>query len=318
MNAPAYHLTQFAYDVHEGLGNVVQKHLPPSYLYDEVGSALFEVITLLPEYGLTRADARLLKSHAVEIAGSITHGSLVAELGSGTGAKTRHILAALGRTQVVEYYPIDVSAAALRACEMELDSVARVTPLNATYLEGLRHANRARRPGQNLLLLFLGSTIGNFTRPAASAFLADVKSLLEEGDALLLGADLVKPVPRMICAYDDPAGVTAAFNKNLLARMNRELCANFDLRHFEHEVRWNDDERRIEMHLRSISDQTVEIPGADLTITLEDGETIWTESSHKFDRCELQYIAAQAGFSERACWVDREWPFAECLWRVFK
>jgi L-histidine N-alpha-methyltransferase len=316
MNAPAYHLTQFAYDVREGLGTAEQKQLPPSYLYDEVGSALFEAITLVPEYGLTRADARLLKRHAAELADNLTPGSLVAELGSGTGAKTRHILAALGRPQVVEYYPIDVSAAALRACAMELDSVARVTPVNATYLEGLRRANRARRPGQNLLLLFLGSTIGNFARPAASAFLADVRSLLVEGDALLLGADLVKAVPRMLCAYDDAAGVTAAFNKNLLARMNRELCANFDLRHFEHEVRWNDEERRIEMHLRSISDQIVEIPGADLTITLEDGETIWTESSHKFDLCELQGIAAQAGFEEQACWVDREWPFAECLWRV--
>ena len=316
MNAPAYHLTQFAYDVREGLGTAGQKQLPPSYLYDELGSALFEAITLVPEYGLTRADARLLKHHATEIANIITPGSLVAELGSGTGTKTRYILAALSRTQMVDYYPIDVSSAALRSCAAELDSVARVTPVNASYLEGLRRANRARLPGQNLLLLFLGSTIGNFARPAADAFLADVRSLLMEGDALLLGADLVKPVSRMLSAYDDAIGVTAAFNKNLLARMNRELCANFDLRHFQHEVRWNDEERRIEMHLRSINDQTVEIPGADLTITLEDGETIWTESSHKFHLGELPSMAGQTGFKQQACWVDREWPLAECLWQV--
>jgi L-histidine Nalpha-methyltransferase len=123
-------------------------------------------------------------------------------------------------------------------------------------------------------------------------------------------------VERMLAAYDDAAGVTAAFNKNLLARVNRELCANFDLRRFEHEVRWSDDDRRIEMHLRSTSDQRVEIPAADLTITFEDGETIWTESSHKFEIDELDRIAAQAGFAVQDCWIDREWPFAECLWRV--
>lgn len=316
MNAPAYLSTQFAYDVRLGLGRTEQKQLPPSYLYDELGSALFEAITLVPEYGLTRADARLLKRHAIEITDSIAPDCLVAELGSGTGTKTRHILAALGRRQVPEYYPIDVSTAALRACTAELESVARVTAVNASYLEGLKRATRSRRPAQNLLLLFLGSTIGNFDRPAAAAFLCDVRSLLLEGDAMLIGADLVKPPPRMLAAYDDATGVTAAFNKNLLARMNRELCANFDLHRFEHEVRWSDEDRRIEMHLRSTSDQVVDIPGADLTITLEDGETIWTESSHKFELDELQRMSAQAGFTPEECWVDREWPFAECLWRV--
>jgi dimethylhistidine N-methyltransferase len=316
MNVPAHDLTQLAYDVRFGLGGPGQKQLPPSYLYDELGSALFEAITLAPEYGLTRADARLLKRHANEIVKSIAPDCLVAELGSGTGAKTRHVLTALGRTQAVEYYPIDVSMSALRACAAELRSVAHVIPVNASYLEGLRRANRSRGPAQNLLLLFLGSTIGNFDRPAAIAFLADVRSLLIEGDAMLIGADLIKPVGRMLAAYDDAAGVTAAFNKNLLARVNRELCANFDLRRFEHEVRWSDDDRRIEMHLRSTNDQTVEIPDAGLTISFEDGETIWTESSHKFEIDELDRMAAQTGFTVQDCWVDREWPFAECLWRV--
>ena len=229
MNAPACNLTQFAYDVRHGLGRPGQKQLPPSYLYDELGSILFEAITMLSEYGLTRADARLLARHASEIAGSVPAGTLVAELGSGTGTKTRHVLEALGRRLPVDYYPIDVSAGALRACVAELEPVARVHAVNASYLEGLRRATRSRRPAQNLLLLFLGSTIGNFERESAARFLAEVRSLLSPGDAMLIGADLVKPVARMIEAYDDGIGVTSAFNKNMLARINRELGADFNL-----------------------------------------------------------------------------------------
>ena len=186
MNAPAYHLTQFACDVRRGLGSPGQKVLPPSYLYDELGSALFEAITLVPEYGLTRADARLLQRHAAEIADNVPAGCVVAELGSGTGTKTRHVLSALGRRQSVEYFPIDVSNAALRSCVSELEPVAHVVPVNASYLDGLKRANRSRDRGQNLLLLFLGSTIGNFDRPAAAAFLSDVRTLLQEGDAMLM------------------------------------------------------------------------------------------------------------------------------------
>jgi L-histidine Nalpha-methyltransferase len=321
MNAPAYHLTQFAYDVRSGLGRSGQKQLPPSYLYDELGSTLFEAITMLPEYGLTRADARLLATYAGEIAAATPHGALVAELGSGTGTKTRHVLSALARRRAVDYYPIDyypidVSPAALRACTAELDSVARVHPINAPYLDGLRRATRERKRDQNILLLFLGSTIGNFDREAGARFLADVRSILMPGDSMLIGADLIKPVDRMLIAYDDPIGVTAAFNKNLLARMNRELGADFDLREFEHEVRWDEQQRRIEMHLRSNRCQTVEIAAADLRIQLVAGETIWTESSHKFLPAELRSLASSAGFVEQSCWSDEEWPFAECLWLV--
>jgi L-histidine Nalpha-methyltransferase len=316
MSALAYNLTQFSCDVRRGLSRSDQKELPPSYLYDALGSALFEAITLLPEYGLTRADARLLQAHAAEIASSVPPGTFVAELGSGTGTKTRHILEALGGGKSVDYYPIDVSAAALRACAAELEPVARIHPRNASYIEGLKLATRAREPQQNLLLLFLGSTIGNFSRDASARFLAEIRSLLSPGDTLLIGADLVKPIPVMVAAYDDPAGVTAAFNKNILGRINRELGANFDLRKFEHEARWNERYRRIEMHLRSTADQTVELPGADLTVALEDGETIWTESSHKFKPAELESMASSAGFRQEACWVDRGWPFAECMWRA--
>jgi dimethylhistidine N-methyltransferase len=285
-------------------------------LYDELGSVLFEAITMLPEYGLTRADARLLSRHAGEIAGSVPPGTLVAELGSGTGTKTRHVLEAMGRRMPVDYYPIDVSASALRACVAELEPVAQVHAVNASYLEGLRRATRSRRSAQSLLLLFLGSTIGNFEPESAARFLADVRSLLKPGDAMLIGADLVKPVARMIEAYDDGVGVTAAFNKNMLARINRELGADFNVRRFEHQVRWSEEYRRIEMHLQSTCHQKVEIASADLTITFEDGEPIWTESSHKFMPEELRSMAVHAGFVDEACWIDREWPFAECLWRV--
>ncbi|HYI95972.1 MAG TPA: L-histidine N(alpha)-methyltransferase, partial [Bryobacteraceae bacterium] len=179
MNAPAYHLTQFAYDVRDGLGRLGQKQLPPSYLYDELGSTLFEAITMLPEYGLTRADARLLRRYAPEIANASPHGVLVAELGSGTGTKTHHVLSALARRQpAVDYYPIDVSAAALRACAADLESVARVHPIHASYLDGLKRAGRGRKKDQNILLLFLGSTIGNFDREAGVRFLVDVRSVL--------------------------------------------------------------------------------------------------------------------------------------------
>lgn len=318
MSALASLDTQFAYDVRCGLGRPGQKQLPPSYLYDELGSALFEAITRLPEYGLTRADARLLARYAGEIARSVPPDTLVAELGSGTGTKTRHVLEAMGRRSPVDYYPIDVSTSALRACAAELETVARVQPVNASYLEGLHRATQSRRPGQNVLLLFLGSTIGNFDREPAAKFLSDVRSQLEPGDALLLGADLVKPVPRMIAAYDDSIGVTAAFNKNMLARINRELSANFDIRRFTHEVRWSREHRRIEMHLRSAGEQSVSISAIDLTISFEDGETIWTESSHKFDAAELLSMASGAGFAQETCWVDREWPFAECLWKVVR
>ena len=314
--APPYHLTQFACDVRCGLGRSGQKELPASHLYDELGSALFEAITHLAEYGLTRADARLLKRHASEIAARVPADVLVVELGSGTGTKTRHVLEALGNGRPVDYYPIDVSAGALRACAAELGSVAHVSPINAPYIEGLNRASQCRRPGQSILVLFLGSTVGNFDRESAARFLVEVRSLLVKDDALLIGADLVKSVPRMLAAYDDPLGVTAAFNKNLLARMNRELSADFDVRRFVHEVRWKQPERRIEMHLRSIGPQRIHISAADLTVSMEEGETIWTESSHKFERAELTSMANSAGFLEEACWVDCEWPFAESLWRV--
>jgi uncharacterized SAM-dependent methyltransferase len=188
--------------------------------------------------------------------------------------------------------------------------------LRYSYLDGMALATAQRRADECFLVLFLGSTIGNFERGPAFEFLRELREWLVPGDWLLIGADLVKDRERMLLAYDDPTGVTAAFNLNLLGRINRELGADFDLSLFQHEARWNEKERRIEMHLRSRVDQSAFIPEANFTSRFQAGETIWTESSYKFYRQEILEIAAQTGFCARAQWVDAEWPFAESLWMV--
>jgi L-histidine Nalpha-methyltransferase len=241
---------------------------------------------------------------------------LLAELGSGTGSKTRPILEQLGRRQEVVYYPIDVSSAALERCARELAPLASIIPLEKNYLDGLEHVAEQRARDETLLLLFLGSTIGNFELDAATNFLSEVRSRLMPRDTLLLGADLVKPTERMLIAYDDPAGVTAAFNLNLLGRINRELDGNFDLRQFDHIACYDADAQRIEMYLRSRSRQTVTIHKAELVADFFPGETIWTESSHKFRPEQIVAIACAAGFRMERQWIDREWPFAESLLRA--
>jgi len=310
---------EFSTDVRESLTKSPQRELPSKYLYDEVGSALFEVICLLPEYGLTRADSRLLQKHAVEIVERLPGPMHVAELGSGTGKKTRWILEALSRRQKTNYYPIEISPSALAACEKELSQLEMVSVVGyeKPYLEGLRAVAGARARSRSekghLLVLFLGSTIGNFDRDAGDKFLRGVREILHSGDALLLGTDLEKSIEAQLLAYDDPAGVTAAFNLNLLGRMNRELGADFDLSCFRHEARWNAEERRIEMHLRSLARQTVGIPAAGLRMMLNEGETIWTESSHKYKAEEVLQMAQRTGFRCEGQWIDEEWPFAQNL-----
>ena len=280
-----------------------------------MGSALFETICVLPEYGLTRADARLLREHAGEIVDRLPLPVQVAELGSGSGKKTRWILEALSRLQRTFYYPIEISSSALAACEKELGQIDLVSVVGyeQPYLEGLRSVAKRREGGEHLLVLFLGSTIGNFDRDAADAFLHEVRGTLREGDALLLGTDLEKDIATQILAYDDPAGVTAAFNMNLLARINRELGANFNLAQFRHQAVWNEGERRIEMHLRSLERQAVTIPAAGLRIMFNEGETIWTESSHKYRPEGVIAMAQRTGFRVDGQWIDQEWPFAQNL-----
>src|SRR6202451_1481824 len=278
-------ITEFASDVVVGLSQPGQKELPSKYLYDEVGSGLFDVICLLPEYGLSRAGMRLLQRYSSEIVARLQSPVVVAELGSGSGVKTRLLLEALSRQQRVNYYPIDISLSALNRCQQEIGQMDLVSLVGfeRAYLDGLQEVAARRKDEERLFVLFLGSTIGDFDRPAGNHSLREGRSILREGDALLLATDLEKPVPALILAYDDPAGVTAAFNKNLLARINRELGGDFDLGHFEHVVRWDQAERRIEMHLRSTIWQRVTIRQSGFRFDLREGETIWTESSHKYD-----------------------------------
>lgn len=305
---------EFASDVRTGLAKP-QKELHSKYLYDELGSSLFEAITHLPEYGLTRADERLLRRHARDIAALLPSCLAIIELGSGVGQKTRHLLEAIGRSNL-RYYPIDVSADALARCERDLSGVAEVHPLVQSYLDGMSCATAERLPGESILVMFLGSTIGNFERKCAREFLRDLNHSMLPGDLLLIGADLVKDPERMLVAYDDPTGVTGAFNLNLLGRINRELGGDFQLRDFEHQARWNHEHRRIEMHLRSRLDQTAFIAEAGLSVTFRAGETIWTESSHKFKLAELGSMASEVGFHTVDQWIDNEWAFAENLWTV--
>lgn len=306
---------EFAADVRAGLTKPGQKELLSKYLYDDVGSALFEVISHLPEYGLTRADQRLLRRHAEDIVERLPTPVAVAELGSGSGRKTRGILEALCRRQRTRYYPIEISPSALAMCERELSDIDCISILGfeREYLEGLLEVAAQRRPGQHLLVLFLGSTIGNFDRPAGIGFLTEVRRILQPGDSLLLGTDLEKSHTQLIAAYDDALGVTAAFNLNLLARINRELDANFDLAQFDHLARINEEARSVEMHLRSTRRQIVNIPAAELTVEFLEDETIWTESSHKYSLEEIFGMAAAAGFRCDVQWVDDQWPFAENL-----
>jgi dimethylhistidine N-methyltransferase len=305
-------------DVRSGLTLAGQKELPSKYLYDTLGSKLFDVIVELPEYGLTRADERLLRCHANEIVRRIPGDVILCELGSGSGKKTRWILEALSRRRQTSYFPIEISHTALALCERELadiDSVG-IVGLEREYLDGLLEVAARRREGQRILVLFLGSTIGNFSHPADQKFLRDIWTILRPGDALLLGTDLEKSLPQLLDAYDDPLGVTAAFNLNLLARINRELEGHFDLGQFEHVARFNRETRSIEMHLQSRRRQTVLIRKANLTAAFEEGETIWTENSHKYSLAEVTRMTEAAGLKCAGQWIDQEWPFAETLLMV--
>ncbi len=312
-DAVADRARSFANDVREGLGRAGQKNLPSKYLYDEVGSALFEVITMLPEYGLTRAEERILRRYLGALAECLAEYPLIIELGSGSGGKTRRLLEALPRHRSTTYCPIEISPAALKSCAREFEDLSHFNVLGfeTEYLDGLARAMVRRRPHEKALVLFLGSSIGNFEREHGEEFLRGIRKALQPGDALLLGTDLEKPLSTLIPAYDDSCGVTAAFNRNLLARINCELEGNFDLSEFEHAALYNLRERRIEMHLRSLQRQTVRIDGA--IFTLQRDETICTELCHKYAPNEVPEMAERTGFECVGQWLDEEWGFAESL-----
>jgi L-histidine Nalpha-methyltransferase len=307
---------EFAKEVCTGLTKSPQKELPSKYLYDAVGSALFEVISVLPEYGVTRAEERILGTHATKIVSELPTPVIVAELGSGAGKKTRVILEALSRKQPISYYPIEISSTALAMCQRELRDINSISIVGfeREYIDGLLEVAARREEGQHLMVLFLGSTIGNFDGTAGMKFLSRLRGILSEGDCLLLGTDLRKPIATLTAAYDDSLGVTAAFNRNLLVRINRELDADFDIEQFEHLAVFDDGNHNIEMHLRARQAQIVTIAKAGLSFRILRGETIWTETSHKYSQSELAGIAKGTGFRWQGQWIDHEWAFADNLW----
>jgi L-histidine Nalpha-methyltransferase len=313
-------IADFAADVARDL-QLSPKQLQSKYLYDPLGSSLFEAICRLPWYRITRAEQRLLERHGSEIVdragivGRRTSPTIV-ELGCGSGEKIVLLADALqARGASARVHLIDISSQALEQTEQRLTRLQHFSVVGhqSTYEEGLRRAAAARDDGSPVLVLFLGSNIGNFDTPAAAAFLQRIRKALAPGDLMLLGADLVKPESDLILAYDDPLGVTAAFNKNLLVRINRELDGRFDLSAFAHRAYWNTEEQRIEMHLVSTRRQTVPIPGAAVEIAFARDEWIWTESSYKYSAPQVILMGADAGFNLVEQWIDESAQFALTL-----
>jgi L-histidine Nalpha-methyltransferase len=304
----------FAADVRAGLGST-PRTLPPRWLYDAVGSALFDAICRLPWYPITRAETSLLDRHAAAIASRLRHATEIIELGPGSGDKLVRLIAPFARRSVeVIAHLVDVSEDALDTAEQAVSAVPRVRVIrhHASFEQGLAAAAAHPRRGGRLVA-FLGSNIGNFDPAAAARLLEVVASSLGPGDGLLLGADLVKPEAVLQLAYDDPLGVTAAFNRNLLVRMNSELGADFDLDRFRHEARWNASASRVEMHLVSAAAQRVSVPGAGLVFTMTPGETIWTESSYKYAPGAIVGMGRRAGLSAAGEWTDADAGFALTL-----
>ena len=295
------------------------KNLSPWLFYDTEGSRLFEEITELPEYYVTRAEREILADRAGEIIEAADGAHLtIYELGAGTATKTGLLLkAAVLRQSRVEYHAVDVSATPLDEAKLRLESElpgVRVETHVADYTNGLDEIDLGeRRPGERRLFLYIGSSIGNFDPPHALHLLRDIRKQLKTGDALLLGVDMVKDRQILLQAYDDSAGVTAAFNKNVLVRINRELGSNFNLQLFRHRARWNEEHFRIEMHLESLITQLVFIPALDLEVRLARGETIHTENSYKFTDEQIAGLLQRAGFSAAKEWKDRRGWFGEYL-----
>jgi L-histidine Nalpha-methyltransferase len=308
--------TEFAAEVQRDLA-LVPKQLQSKYLYDALGSSLFEAICRLPWYRITRAEQRLLVTHASEIVAALgADRSTIVELGCGSGEKLAVLAEALQRHGgSARVHLIDVSSQALEQTEQRLMPLRHVSVVGhqSTYEVGLRRAAAGRDGSGPMVVLLLGSNIGNFDRPAAAAFLRRIRQVLQPGDLLLLGADLVKPIADLQLAYDDPLGVTAAFNKNLLVRINRELGGTFNLAAFTHRAAWNAEEQRIEMHLVSRTNQTVTISAASATVVFRAGEHIWTESSYKYDPSQIPAMGEAAGFAVREQWIEERARFALSL-----
>jgi L-histidine Nalpha-methyltransferase len=307
-------VTDFANDVAYYL-TLNPRQLPSRYFYDALGSTLFDAICLLPWYKITRAEARLLESHREEVFRRLARVATIVELGSGSGEKLRTLVQGRTSRSGLTVHLIDVSGAALTASARALADIDRVTIVmhEAEYEDGLAAFARETHAAGQTLVLFLGSNIGNFDRPGAEAFLRNVRAALAAGDALLVGADLVKPKRDLLLAYDDPLGITAAFNRNLLVRINRELAGDFDIDGIDHQAVWNERESRVEMHLVARSPQRVRIDAIDLNMELDTGETIWTESSYKYEPDEIVSLIERVGFRCLAQWIASEERFALTL-----
>lgn len=292
-----------------------QKTLPSALLYDDLGSVLFEAITLLPEYQVARVDTAMLRRHSGEALAALADPLELIELGPGHGRKARIVLEQLARRQPATHFiAVDVSSAALEGCRRQLEdlSTVHVTGLEATFFEGLAKLP-PRLPRHRRLVLFLGSNLSNFDRRESLRFLRHVRNALEPGDALLMSADLEKSPELLVPAYDDALGVTAAFNKNVLAHLNRDWGADFDLTNFAYEANWNAQARRIEGHLRALRPCRVRVKRLELEVSFAAGESLWTESSHRFNVAELREWGLEAGLHCTQSWVDEGWPLALSL-----
>jgi L-histidine N-alpha-methyltransferase len=300
-------VSPIAEDVYAGLTSV-PKRLPAKLFYDASGSALFEEITRLPEYYLTRTEAAILQANAAEICRLAGKNVTVVELAAGSGEKTRLLLAELLRKQAsVTYVPVDVSEAALVAARQNIERSLPGVRVQPVMRELTDLAFLARYPSPRLVL-FIGSTIGNLEDDATITLLRDIAAQLGPTDRLLLGTDLAKDTEVLLAAYNDAQGVTARFNRNLLARINRELAADFDLEAFAHVACWNAERSRIEMHLESQRRQSVRIRDLNLTLEFAPGERIHTENSYKYTLPRVRTLLAQAGFALAQTWSDeRGW-----------
>lgn len=301
----------FADAVRDGLSGP-QKTLPSKYLYDEVGSQLFEAICFLPEYYLTRAETEILEAHAQEIASLVSEECRLVEFGAGSAVKTRILIRALlARNESVYYCPIDISEEAMRIAQANILSEFPECRFKGVIGDWIDSLGRLRQSDESeRLILFLGSSIGNMSSADAVGFLRAVKARMGPHDRLLVGTDLAKSEETLIAAYDDAAGVTSAFNMNLLVRINHELGGHFDTRTFRHEARWNESEGRIEMHLVSKIGQSVPIDSLGLVVPFEEGETIHTENSHKYTTVMFDQIVQRADLAVARSWTDREGRFA--------
>lgn len=304
----------FAEDVRLGLTSD-PKRLSPKYFYDELGSLLFEAICLLPEYYLTRAENEIIERYAEEIVNSIPGNKTLLEMGSGSASKTRLIIEALLKNQpALRFMPVDISASVLESSSrilLQSYPQLRIEAYAADYFDALTELAKKQRG--RTLALFLGSNISNFGLTEAPRFLRALRGVLQRGDALLLGADLRKNPKILEPAYDDALGITAAFNLNLLARVNRELGGNFELRSFKHHAFYNEEIGRVEIHIECTRPQTVTIAALGLTVEFNAGDRIHTENSYKYDLSGIEQLAAQTGFKRARTWLDSRERFSSNL-----